>query len=187
IGFPGAPGFLASTLAAIVIIAFWALATSSRSNNGEPVERPERVPQLYGYTVCLVVLLWSITSTITVVESVLTLSAPEYRSGRDYVGIEPSVSSFEAFRTTYERSRRMMGGDPRVATAPDTLTDAELHRRYDALRADRIQRNTVEARRSLIASFLSLLIASVLFAFHWRWLKRTGNAPAFGGTSRIDI
>lgn len=187
IGFSGAPGFLASVVAAIVIIAFWAIATSSRSSNGDTVERPERVPQVYGYTICLVALLWAITSTITVVESALTLSTPEYRAGREFAGIEPSVSSFEAFRATYERTRRMMPADPRTPAPADTLSDAELHRRYEALRADRIQRNTVEARRSLITSLLSLLIASALFAFHWRWLRRTGNAPVFGGTSRIDI
>ena len=121
------------------------------------------------------------------VESVLTLSTPEYRSSREYFGLEPSVSSFEAFRATYERTRRMMPPNPANSAPSDTLSDAELHRRYEALRADRIQRNTVEARRSLITSLLSLLIASALFAFHWRWLRRTGNAPAFGGTSRIDI
>ena len=187
IGFPGTPGFLASAFAAIVIIAFWAIATSRRPNNGDTVERPERVPQMYGYTICLVALLWAITSTITIVESALTLSAPEYSPGREYLGMEPSVSSFEAFRATYERTRRMMPANPVNPPAADTLSDAELHRRYDALRADRIQRNTVEARRSLITSLLSLLIASALFFFHWRWLTRTGNAPAFGGTSRIDI
>ena len=62
-----------------------------------------------------------------------------------------------------------------------------LRRRYDALRADRIQRNTMEARRSLVTSIFSLLIAAALFAFHWRWLRRTGGAPVFGGTKRIDI
>ena len=50
-----------------------------------------------------------------------------------------------------------------------------------------MERNSVEARRSLVTSTLSLLIAGALFAFHWRWLRRTGNAPAFGGTTRIDI
>ncbi len=186
IGFPGTPGLLASVFAAIVIIAFWAIATSRRSNNGDTVERPERVPQMYGYTICLVALLWAMTSTITIIESALTLSAPEYRSSREYYGFEPSVSSFEAFRATYERTRRMMPANPANPLPADTLSDAELHRRYDALRADRIGRNTMEARRSLITSLLSLLIAGALFVFHWRWLRRTGNAP-FSGTSRIDI
>lgn len=44
-----------------------------------------------------------------------------------------------------------------------------------------------EVSHSLITSLLSLLIASALFAFHWRWLRQTGNAPVFGGTSRIDV
>jgi hypothetical protein len=67
------------------------------------------------------------------------------------------------------------------------LSDAELPRRYDALRADRIERNTVSARRSLIVSTLSLLAAVVVFVAHWRWLQRlTGQAP-FAGTTRTDV
>ena len=94
------------------------------------------------------------------------------RGSREYYGMEPSVSSIETFRTTYEMSRRYMsGGDPRDVKL-DTLSESELRRRYDALRTDRIQRNTMEARRSLITSIFSLLIAAALFAFHWRWLRR---------------
>jgi hypothetical protein len=112
-------------------------------------------------------------STVNIVESALTLSAPEYRGGPDY-GIEPSVSSFEAFRTTYDRSRRMMSMDSPQAKL-DSVPEPELRRRYEALRADRIERNTVSARRSLITSVFSLIVAVVLFAVHWRWLRRVGG------------
>ena len=97
------------------------------------------------------------------------------------------MSSFESFRTTYDMSRRM-GVDPGQRTALDSVPEPELRRRFEALRTDRIERNTVEARRSLIMSTLSLLIPAVLFTLHWRWLRRLGGAaPAFEGTKRIDI
>ena len=184
--FPGTLGFFVSAIVAIILIAAWVILASSRFVQGGVVERPERVPQLYGYTVCLVALFWAIASTLTIVESALTLSTPEYRGGHEFGGFEPSVSSFEAFRTTYDASRRMMSPEPRDAKL-DSLSEPELRRRYEALRADRIQRNSVEARRSLITSTFSLVIAIALFAFHWRWMRRSLGAAMVGGTTRIDI
>jgi hypothetical protein len=181
-GLSGTFGFFGSAVLGVVIIAAWVILASSRFTQGGVVERPERVPQLYGYTVCLVTLIWALVSTVNIVESSLTLGAPEYRAGPDY-GFEPSVSSFEAFRTTYDRSRRMMSMDPSQAKL-DSVPEPELHRRYEALRADRIQRNTVEARRSLITSIFSLIVAVALFVWHWRWLRRVTTS---NGYTRSDI
>jgi hypothetical protein len=180
-------GFFGSAFIAIAIIAAWVILASSRFVQGGVMERPERVPQLYGYTVCLVTLIWAIVSTIAIVGALLTLNEPLYRDDRGFGGFEPSVSSFEAFRTTSEMQRRMMNQDQR-ATPLDTIPEPELRRRYDALRADRIARNMIEARRTLIVSTFSLIIAVVLFTLHWRWLRRVGGAaPAFEATKRIDI
>jgi hypothetical protein len=185
-GGPGPFGFFGSAFIGIAIIASWVILASSRFVQGGVVERPERVPQLYGYTVCLVTLIWAITSVVSIVDASLTLNAPLYRGDRMYGGFEPSVSSFEAFRTTYDMSRRMMTPDPNAAKL-DTIPEPELRRRYDALRADRMERNTVEARRTLITSTLSLIIAVALFIFHWRWLRRTLGTAAPASTTRIDI
>ena len=181
---PAAFRLVGSSILGVTIVAVWVVLASSRFIQGGVVERPERVPQLYGYTVCLVALCWALVSAVNIVESSLTLSAPEYRGDREF-GFDPSVSSFEAFRTTYDRSRRI-GMDPRD-TKLDSVPEPELRRRYEALRADRIERNTVAARRSLITSVFSLLVAIALFMVHWRWLKRTGGAAAFQSLTRTDI
>jgi hypothetical protein len=182
--FPGMLGFVGAAVVGIVLIAAWVILAGSRFVQGGVVERPERVPQLYGYTVCLVSLFWAITSAIAVVSSVLTLRTPEYRSS-EFGPMEPSVTSFEAFRSTYEQSRRFMSPDPREKV--DTVPEPELRRRYEGLRADRIQRNTVEAQRSIITSGISLVIALALFVLHWRWLRRSGGPPMFAGTTRTDV
>jgi hypothetical protein len=164
-----------SIVAALVLISAWVILAASRLVQGGAVERPERVPQLYGYAVCLIALIWALISTVSIIQNALSLSAPELRTSTDF-GWEPSVTSFEAFRATYERARRM-GMDPRD-TRVDSVPEAELQRRYQALRADRIQRARFEARRDLIGSGLSLVIAILLFAFHWRWLRRGPARPA---------
>ena len=174
----GPVGFIVAMLAAVVLIAAWVILAASRFIQGGVVERPERVPQLYGYTVCLIALVWALASTLSLVENTVTLSAPELRGAAEF-SWEPSVSSFEAFRATYDRTRRMASSDPgeaKLDTVPEP--EPELRRRYDALRADRVRRVRFEARRDIITSALSLGIAIALFAFHWRWLRRRAGSPA---------
>ena len=169
--YPGMVGFVGSAVVALCLIAAWVILASSRFVQGGTVERPERVPQLYGYTVCLVSLFWAIVSVIAIVGSLLLLSAPAQGNNPEFGPFEPSVTSFEAFRTSYEQSRRMMMR-PETGEKLDTIPEPELRRRFEGLRADRIERNKVSAQRSIITSAISLLIAVALFAWHWRWLRR---------------
>jgi hypothetical protein len=169
-GSDGPLGFFFAALAAIVLIAAWVILAASRFVQGGVVERPERVPQLYGYTACLIGLIWALTSAVSVIDNALSLSAPELRKESEF-GVEPSVSSFEAFRATYDRARQFSAPDPRQARL-DSIPEPELRRRYEALRADRINRGRFEARRAVIAGSLSFVIAAGLFLFHWRWLRR---------------
>jgi hypothetical protein len=165
----GVFGFAFAVIAALVLVAAWVILAGSRFIQGGVVERPERVPQLYGYTVCLIALIWALASVKSIVENTISLSAPELRGTNEFTW-EPSVSSFEAFRATYDRARQMNTA-PNEAK-PDSVPEPELRRRYEGLRADRIHRARFEARRSLLVDAISLLLAVALFAFHWRWLKR---------------
>jgi hypothetical protein len=168
--FRGSGGFGPAVVLALVLIASWVILGGSRFVQGGVIERSDRVPQLYGYTICLIALIWALSSVISIVESALSLSAPELRGAYAF-GWEPSVSSFEAFRTTYDRARQLSSPNPNEARL-DTVPEPELQRRFAALRADRVLRVQFEARRNLIVKSLSLLIAAALFAFHWRWLRR---------------
>ena len=134
------------------------------------MERPERIPQLYGYTACLIGLFWALSSVLAIVESAQALSAPAYHAESDY-GLEPSITSFEAFRLTYDRARRFGSADPSQASL-DSVPEVELRSRYDTYRTDRIAATEVRARQALIKEGLSLLLAIGLFAFHWRWLRQ---------------
>lgn len=169
--FPGSGGgYFFPVILAAMLIAVSVILAGSRFVQGGVMERSDRVPQLYGYTVCLIALIWALSSVIAIVENALSLSAPELRGVYAY-GWEPSVSSFEAFRTTYDRARQVSAPNPSEAKL-DTIPEPELQRRFAALRADRVLRVQFEARRNLIVKSLSLLLAAALFAFHWRWLKR---------------
>jgi hypothetical protein len=159
-----------------VLLGIWIVLARSRFIQGGTVERPERVAQLYGYTVCLVTLVWALTSAVAIVESALTLAAPVYHAQNQF-GFEPSITSFEAFRLTYDRARQFSAPDP-SAPKRDSVPEAELRRRYDAYRADRVAVTSAQARETLIVRLISLLLAAGLFVVHWRWLQRRVNPVA---------
>lgn len=176
-GGPGSFGVGTVAITAVVLVAAWVILAVSRFIQGGVVERPERVPQLYGYTMCLVGLLWALASVVGLVESVQALAAPAYARPNEF-GIEPSISSFEAFRLTYDRARRFSTPDPNQARL-DTVPEAELRRRFETFRADRVAATQAEARQTLVTKGVSLLLGAGLFAFHWRWLRhRTGTPGA---------
>lgn len=176
VGGPFRPiSLLAIALVAIILAVIWAILAASRFVQGGVVEHSERVPQLYGYTVCLVALLMGLASLKSSVDSILTLVEPTHATEEPWMGWpEPSVTSFEAFRATHDRAREMRAGPE--APSPEPVAEEELRRRYEALRADRAARNTLSARRSLVTSGLWLLISIALFAVHWRWLGRRARA-----------
>ena len=178
VGFDGPNpfGFGFAAVVAVVVVGLWIMLASSRFVQGGIVEHPQRVPQLYGYTACLIALVWALGSAVGLVESVLTLAAPAYHRANEF-GIEPSITSFEAFRLTYDRARRFSAPDP-SQTRLDTVPETELRRRYDTYRADRIAATEVEARQGLVTRSISLLLALAVFTFHWRWLRRRFSAPA---------
>lgn len=122
-GFSSPLTFLFIAIAAIVLIAAWAILAGSRFIQGGIVERPERVPQLYGYTVCLIAVIMAVTSFLSLVQNTLTLSAPELDTETEF-SWEPSVSSFEAFRATYDRARQF--GSDRTEAQPDSIPEPEL-------------------------------------------------------------
>ena len=173
---PNSIGFAVIAFAAVLVVAGWVILAGSRFVQGGVVERPERVPQLYGYTACLIGLIWALSSAVSVIDNALTLSAPELRE-TDRYGMEPSVTSFEAFRASYDRVRRFSAPDPRDVKL-DSVPEPELRRRYEALRADRIAQGRFQARRAIIRDTLSFVIAAALFVFHWRWLRRRAVATA---------
>jgi hypothetical protein len=119
---------------------------------------------------------WALSSIVGLVGTVQELTAPAYHNQNEF-GIEPSITSFEAFRLTYDRARRFSAADPSESKL-DTVPEVELKRRYDVYRADRIAATEVAARQALVTKGLSLLLAAGLFAFHWHWLRRRVAAPA---------
>jgi hypothetical protein len=167
---PGLAVALFSAIPLLILLGVWILLARSAFLHGDDdMERPSRVAQLYGYSVCLIAVVVFLVSTNSFVENAFSLSAPlQARESEFGAGFEPSVSSFEAYRATAGRSRMSAGPG---AERADSVSETTMRARYEALRADRIARARFQAQRGIATSGLSLLIAIALFVVHWRWLR----------------
>lgn len=155
-----------------------------------------RIAQAYGYAVCFITVIVMLIAIKSVVDSAFDLSDPIRAENNGFGRMTPSLTSFELYKI---QSRRPSGFAPdgsvmmvRAGGAPvpaatttttakapaDTVSDAELRRRYDAEREGVIGNTRFAATRSLVGNFLLIVLAAVLFVVHWRWLKkRTDTVP----------
>lgn len=159
----------------LLLLPAWVLLARSRSDNASSADS-QRIPILYGYTVCLVCIIVALVSTSSLFDHALRLRAPLV-SATDWPSpYEASLSSFEAYRVTVGRAEMLR--TPNATPVTDSVPETLLRARYEALRADRIA--TVEAisYRKLVSSLALLLVSMGLFVAHWRWIRsRSPSAP----------
>ena len=154
-----------------LLFLVWLVASALIALRGDDVDKPNRVAQFYGYTVCLVALVISLTSLSSILSNLFQRANP-LQSEMSF-GVQ--LTSFEGYKASIARE----GMFPRNSqTAPDTTSEATLRKRYDALVADRVAETRYQTSKALTTSSIFLVIAIVLFGTHWRWILRLGNAPA---------
>lgn len=158
--------FVTAMFLVILLIVVWFIVATAGALKGGSVETPNRMAQMYGYTVCLIAVVVAIASVASLIDAAFDRAYPlqdEYMFGA-------SLSSFEAYKATYSRERAAMGPGP-VAVL-DTASDETLRSRYDALVQDRITAARYRTSKKLVTSGLLLLVAVGLFGVHWRWVRR---------------
>ena len=131
-------------------------------NGDRSIDKPNRIPQIYGYTVCLIAVVAFLISINGVVDATFTLANPMHGP----YGHVDGLTNFES----YEASRGDRMSPDRNTPADTTLVETR-RRRFEALRTDRIEANRLQAWRRVVGSGLTMLIAIGLFAWHWSWLR----------------
>lgn len=138
------------------------------------------IAPVYGYVVCLVAVVTFLINVSGFIDAAFDRAAPLQGRGGAYGpmggGGGSSLTSFETFRATYDERERMVTR-PNDRAPVDTPSTTELRRRYEALRADRIEQMTYSASQLLVKHALLIVVAVVLFVWHWRWL-RTQRDPS---------
>jgi len=148
------------------------LRQGAPTDKGGRVEKPSKVPQVYGYTVCVIAVVTFLICATVIVNNVFDLANP-IQAG---FGMESSLSSFDAYKATYQKDQRSVVGGNASEARPDTVSEATLRKRYEAVRADRIGRVRFQSWKALTTSGLLLIISIVLFVLHWRWMKKAASS-----------
>jgi len=132
------------------------------------MEKQNRIPQIYGYAVCLVTVVTFLISVTTLVNAVIDLGDPLHAEGGFRGG--PSLASFENYKMDVLKSPQA-----ELAYVPD---DQTLSAMYEAARDDRIQSVKHRILRSIIVTSMLIILCVVFFSTHWRWMRRLAKAEA---------
>ena len=134
------------------------------------------IAPLYGYLVCVIAVITFIVNVSGFIDATFDRMDP-LSSPRGYGPYGGALRSFESFRITYESGRPTRVA-PGTAAPSDTLSEAELRRRYEALRTDQIALTAHQSMQRMVKHGLLLVLAVVLFATHWIWARRQRESIA---------
>ena len=126
-------------------------------------EKSQKIQMIYGYAVCLVVVITLLISVTSVVYALMDLTDP-INAHRTYGKDAPSLASFENYKVDIIKSL-----DPAHELS---LDDATLKSMYTAAKDDAIAKVTHNSYRTIIVNSLVLLICIILFTTHWIWMKK---------------
>lgn len=139
------------------------------------MDQPRWIPQMYGYIVCLIAVITILISLNSIVNNTFEFVEPEM--SREITG-EFGGRSLEACRQRWARTASVTRPDAPPSAAADIPSDSALMAVCAEERTDRIAAVRHRALRSLVTSTLMLLVAGILFAVHWRWLRGSRSAMA---------
>lgn len=123
------------------------------------MEKKSKIPQVYGYAVCLVAIITILISISTLINSVIDASDPLYAWGDN-----KELSSYENFKVNALKS-----GENQTSYAPD---DETLRMMYEDAKNHKIRRVKHQTTKSIIVSSILIVISLTLFIIHWRWMKK---------------
>jgi len=153
------------TIILLILIVVWFIAATAASLKGNHVDMPNKIAEMYGYTVCLVCVVSALISVGNMVGAVFDRAHPL----QNEISFGASLGSFEAFRATYPRERMI---SPEARLGPDTASETTLRARYEGLRQERFSSTMYRTSKELVTGGSMLLIAAILFFVHWKWLAR---------------
>lgn len=123
--------------------------------------------KIYGYTVCLVAILAFMYGSVRVTGGMLDLREPPYtkiyRNG-------PSLVSVGSYRMDLLGQLGCPGAES--PTAVGLPADSSFQRMYEAERMYRLALSHQVTRRKIVVNVVLQVLAVLLFAAHWAWLRR---------------
>ena len=123
------------------------------------MEKKTKIPQVYGYAVCIVAIITMLISVADLINSVIDASDPLYTWGDDQ-----RLSSYENFKMDALKS-----GKNEASYVPD---DATIRTMYEDAKNHKIRRVKHQTTKSIIVSSILIVLSLTLFITHWRWMRK---------------
>ncbi len=135
------------------------------------MEKSQKMPQIYGYLVCLTAVITFLICASSLIYAILDLGDPIHAG---FVpGGTPSLASFDNYKMDILRSAPKEGEAAKASYLPD---DQTLRAMFEAAKDDKIARVRHESNRTIIIDSILILICVILFVTHWRWLRKLAKA-----------
>ncbi len=135
------------------------------------MEKPSKMPQVYGYLVCLISVVTVLICVSTLIAAVSDLGDPIH-AGFIPAGT-PSLASYANYKMDILRS----GSKDAQAGAASYVPDEEtLRGMYEAARNDKIQRVEHESYRTIVIDGILIAVCVTLFLTHWSWMRKLRKA-----------
>jgi flagellar biogenesis protein FliO len=133
------------------------------------MEKPHRVAQVYGYTVCLVAVIAFIICIANLIPAIMDMSDPLHAGSQFVPSGTPSLASFENYKMDILKSTGKEGEKSVSEYLPD---DKTLMKMYEAAKTDKIDSANHVSVRSILVNSLIIVICVILFAIHWVWMRK---------------
>lgn len=132
------------------------------------MEKPHRMVQIYGYSICLVSIITFLICMSTLISAIIDLSDPLHAAGWMLIG-GPSLASFDNYKMDILKSTPKQDETTKAGYIPDERT---LRAMYEAAKNDKIEIVKHDSNRSIIISAVLIMICVVLFIIHWKLARK---------------
>ncbi len=123
------------------------------------MEKKSKIPQIYGYAVCLVAIITFLISLSAIATSTIDAKDPLYSWGDDQ-----RLSSYENFKV-----ETLKTGQNEAADVPD---EATLKQMFEDLKNPKIKKVMHQTNKTIIVNSILFVLSIFLFNFHWIWIQR---------------
>ena len=123
------------------------------------MEKKSKIPQIYGYAVCLIAIITFLISLSAIITNIIDAKDPLYSRGNDQ-----GLSSYENFKV-----ETLNTGQNDAAYIPD---EATLKQMYEDLKNYKIKKVMHQTNKTIIVNSILFVLSIFLFSFHWIWIRK---------------
>ena len=124
------------------------------------MENKNKIPQVYGYSICVVAIITFLITTTGLINSIIDVKYSEYHSWSQNDNV-----TFEKYKMNTLNS---FNKDPNYIP-----TDEELQLMYEKEKVYNLQKVKIRITKDFLSNGIIFLISIILFLVHWRWMRKS--------------